>query len=189
MQANAYFLTTFGTDTSAPRWPFGLNLLAFCLKSVFCAWRSGPPAAGGGLRENCHLGAFFFPRASLFSTFLWTLARSSRAFLFVIVIFRVGRPFSCFPPGRPSMRWVGPKIAALQLAPVRAAGCCRGLHVRLAWRSSFFVFTPLHACRLSGQPFFSACFPLFPTSTRKCVCVCVCVCEPFFFRADALRIS
>ena len=60
-------------------------------------------------------------------------------------------------------------------SPVRAAGC-RGLHVRLAWRSLFFVFTPLHACRPSGQPFFSACFPLFPTSTRKCECVCVCVC-------------
>ena len=85
MQANAHFLTTFGTDTSAPRWPFGLNLLAFCLNSVFCAWRSGPPAAGVGLRENCHLGAFFFPRASLFSTFLRTLARSACVFLSVIV--------------------------------------------------------------------------------------------------------
>ena len=124
---NAYFLNKFGTDTSAPRWPFGLNLLAFCLNSGFFVWRSGPPAAGVGLRENCHLGAFFFLRASLFSTFLRTLARSSRAFLFVIVIFRVGRPFSCFLPGRPSMRWVGPELAALQLAPVRAAGCCRGL--------------------------------------------------------------
>ena len=39
-----------------------------------------------GLRENCHLGAFFFLRASLFSTFLRTLARSSRAFLLVIVL-------------------------------------------------------------------------------------------------------
>ena len=127
MPPHAYFLTKFGTDTSAPRWPFGLNLLAFCLNSGFFVWRSGPPAAGVGLRENCHLGACFFLRASLFSTFLRTLARSSRAFLFIIVIFRVGRPFSCFPPGRPSMRWVGPKIASLRLAPVRAARCRRGL--------------------------------------------------------------
>ena len=70
--------------------------------------------------------------------------------------------------GRPQDR----RSAAGSSAPVRDAGCCRGLHVRLAWRSLFFVFTPLHACRLSDQPFFSACFPLFPTSTRKCVCVC-----------------
>ena len=60
-------------------------------------------------------------------------------------------------------------------SPVRAAGC-RGLHVRRAWRSLFFVFTLLHACRLSGQPSFSACFPAFLDGDSKvCVCVCVCV--------------
>ena len=56
-------------------------------------------------------------------------------------------------------------------SPVRAAGC-RGLHVRRAWRSLFFVFTLLLACRPSGQPSFSACFSAFLD-----VCVCVCVCE------------
>ena len=61
-------------------------------------------------------------------------------------------------------------------SPVRAAGC-RGLHVRRAWRSLFFVFTLLHACRLSGQPSFSACFSAFLDGDSKvCVCVCVCVC-------------
>ena len=85
--------------------------------------------------------------------------------------FPVGRPFSCSSAGRPSLRWVGLKNASLQPAPVRAApvraACCRGLRVRRAWRSLFFVFIPSHACRPSGQPFFSACFRVFPTSTRK----------------------
>ena len=51
---HASFLTKFGTDTSAPRGPFGLNLRAlraFCLNSGFFVWRSGPPAAGVGLRK------------------------------------------------------------------------------------------------------------------------------------------
>ena len=90
--------------TSAPRWPFGLNLLAFCLNSGFFVWRSGPPAAGVGLRENCHLGAFFFQRASLFSHFLRTLARSSRACLLVIV-------FSWLAVHFPVLRRVGSACA------------------------------------------------------------------------------
>ena len=72
--------------------------------------------------------------------------------------------------GRPQER-----LAAA--APVRAAGC-RGLHVRRAWRSLFFVFTLLHACRPSGQPSFSACFSAFPDGDSK---VCVCVCANFAF--------
>ena len=42
------------------------------------ASKTPPPEIG-------RLGALFFPRASLFSNFLRTLARSSRAYLFVIV--------------------------------------------------------------------------------------------------------
>ena len=45
------------------------------------------------------------------------------------------------------------KTASLQPAPVRAApvraACCRGLRVRRAWRSLFFIFIPSHACRPS----------------------------------------
>ena len=93
--------------------------------------------------------------------------------------FPVGRPFSCSSAGRPSLRWVGLKTASLQPAPVRAApvraACCRGLRVRRAWRSLFFVFIPSHACRPSGQPFFSSGFRVFPMLTCKCVCVCVSV--------------
>ena len=43
---------------------------AVCLNSVVVVQRSGSPAAGMGLREKCVLGAVFFPRASLFSSFL-----------------------------------------------------------------------------------------------------------------------
>ena len=131
-----------------------------------------------GLRENCHLGAFFFLRASLFSSFPRTLARSSRAFLFVIVIFRVGRPFSCFLPGRPSMRWVGPKFAALQLAPVRVVDCCRGLAACPPSLVELIFCRHAVACLSSiGPTLFSAYFSAFPDGDSK-VCVCVCVCVP-----------
>ena len=97
--------------------------------------------------------------------------------------FPVGRPFSCSSAGRPSLRWVGLKTASLQPAPVRAApvraACCRGLRVRRAWRSLFFVFVPSHACRPSGQPFFSNGFRIFPMPTRKCVCGPLCFPVPF----------
>ena len=128
-------------------------------------------------------GCRLFPARFLFSAFLRRLAQTSRAISFVIVCnccFSVGRPFSCSTAGRPSLRWVGLKTASLQPAPVRAApvraACCRGLRVRRAWRSLFFVCIPSHACRSSGQPFFSHGFRVFPMLTRKCVCVCVCVC-------------
>ena len=112
---HASFLTKFGTDTSAPRWRFGLNLRAFCLNSGFFVWRSGPPAAGVGLRGNCHLGALFFLRASLFSHFLRTLARSSRACLLVIA-------FSWLAVHFPSLRRVGSACAGSAPRPLSAAG-------------------------------------------------------------------
>ena len=140
-----------------------------------------------GLRENCHLGAFFFPRASLFSTFLRTLARSAGAIV-RNCHFLVGRPFSCSPPGRPSMRWVGPKIASLQLLPCvpRAAGGCMSAELGGAYfLSSLCCMLVVHR---ANYPF-PHVFPLFLTATRKCVCVCVCVCVShtfpfisFFFR-------
>ena len=45
-------------------------------------------------------------------------------------------------------------------------------------RRSVCIFIQLHACSLSGQPSFSACFSAFPDGDSKvCVCVCVCVCD------------
>ena len=175
MPPHAYFLTKFGTDTSAPRWPFGLNLLAFCLNSGFFVWRSGPPAAGVGLRENCHLGAFFFPRASLFSTFLRTLARSSRAFLFVIVLFRVGRPFSCFPPsifmfaqhalGRPQDR--------LSAASSRASRVLQGAACPPSLAELIFCLHSVACLSSIGPTFLFRMF--FRFSRRRLESVCVCV--------------
>ena len=58
--------------------------------------------------------------------------------------FLVGRSFSCSPTGRPSLRWVGPKTASLQLAPVRAApvraaaGGCASAELGGAYFSSSF---------------------------------------------------
>ena len=53
------------------------------------------------------------------------------------------------------------------------ASVCVCVCVCVCERSLFFVFIPSHACRPSGQPFFSECFRLFPTSTRECFCLCI----------------
>ena len=174
MPPNAYFLTKFGTDTSAPRWPFGLNLLAFCLNSGFFVWRSGPPAAGVGLRENCHLGAFFFPRASLFSTFLRTLARSARALLFVIAIFWLVVHFHV-------LLRVGPACAGSAPRPPRCSfsRACRGLQGAACPPSVAELIFCLHsvACLSSiGPTFLFRMFSRFSRRRLESVCVCVCVC-------------
>ena len=155
----------------------------------FCCRRPAvrPPGGRGGapckLSSGCHL----FPARFLVFCFSSEACSLVARNIVRTCHFLVGRPFSCSATGRLSLRWVGPKPASLQLAPVRAApvraACCRVLRVRRAWRSLFFIFIPSHACRLSGQPFFSACFRLFPTSTRKFVCVCVCFAHPHPTRA------
>ena len=93
----------------------------------------------------------------------------------------VGRPFSCFPPGRPSMRWVGPKFAALQLAPVRVVDCCRGLAAcPPSWVELIFCRHAVACLSSIGPTLFSAYFSAFPDGDSKvCVCVCVCVCSLF----------
>ena len=160
---NAYFLTKFGTDTSSPRWPFGLNLLAFCLNFVVFVRRSGPPAAGVGLRENCHLGAFFFLRASLFSAFLRTLALSSRAFVFVIVIFGLAIRFHVLLRAGPACAGSAPRsprCSWLLCEPRAAAGGCMsvergGAHFLSSFRCMLVVSRAnpsfLHVFRFSRR--------------------------------------
>ena len=62
-------------------------LVGFLPKFWFLRLAVRPAGGRGGAPEIGLLGALFFPRASLFSNFLRTLARSSRAYLFVIVSF------------------------------------------------------------------------------------------------------
>ena len=95
-------------------------------------------------------------------------------------LFLVGRPFSCSPAGRLSMRWVGPSSASLRLAPV-CSRVRRGLLQRASCMSAELGgahFLSSFSCMLvvsrANHPF-QHVFPLFPTATRKCVCVCVCV--------------
>ena len=179
MPPNAYFLTKFGTDTSAPRWPFGLNLLAFCLNSGFFVWRSGPPAAGVGLRENCHLGAFFFPRASLFSAFLRTLALSSRALLFAVVIFWLAVLFHVrfrAGPARAGSAPGSPLCSSLPCVPWAAQGCRGCMSAGLGGAYFLSSFRCMLVVPRANHPFQH----VFGFSRRRresvCVCVCVCVC-------------
>ena len=116
-------------------------------------------------------GCRLFPARFLFSAFLRRLAQSSRAISLVLVVFRLVVHFHVLPRAGPASSGSASRpLLCRQHAPVRAA-CCRGLRVRRAWRRLFFVFIPSHAYRPSGQPFFSACFRVFPTSTRQCVCL------------------
>ena len=80
-----------------------------------------------GLRAHCRLGAFFFPRASLFSAFLRTLALSSRAFVFVIVIFGLAVHFHVLPRAGPAGAGSAPRsprCSWLLCEPRAAAGGC-----------------------------------------------------------------
>ena len=81
-----------------------------------------------------------------------------------------------FSSGRASMRWVGPKIASLRLAPVRAASCRRGLASCMSAElggahflssSSYMLVVP------RANLHFQHGFPLF---RRRLVSVCLCVC-------------
>ena len=174
MPPNAYFLTTFGTDTSALRWPFDLNLVACCLNSVFFVWRSGPPAAGVGLRENCHLGAFVFPRASLFSAFLRTLALSARALLSVIAIFWLAVHFHVLLRVGPACAGSAPRSPRCSLLPCepRAAGGCMSAELGGAYLlSSFRCMLVVPRANHSFQHVFR-----FSRRRLESVCVCVCVC-------------
>ena len=96
-------------------------------------------------------------------------------------LFLVGRPFSCSPAGRLSMRWVGPSSASLRLTPV-CSRVRRGLLQRASCMSAglggahfLSSFRGILVVPRANHPFLHV-FPLFPTATRKCVCVCVCVC-------------
>ena len=87
-----------------------------------------------------------------------------------------------FSSGRPSMRWVGPTIASLRLAPVRAASCRRGLASCMSAElggahflssSSYMLVVP------RANLHFQHDFPLFRRRLESvCVCVCVCVLAP-----------
>ena len=75
------------------------------------------------------------------------------------------------------MRWVGPKFAALQLAPVRVVDCCRGLAAcPPSWVELIFCRHAVACLSSIGPTLFSAYFSAFPDGDSKvCVCVCVCV--------------
>ena len=152
--------------------------MCVCVCVCVCfVWRSGPPAAGVGLRENCHLGAFFFPRASLFSTFLRTLARSSRAFLFVIVIFGLAVHFHVLLRAGPACAGSAPRspLCSLLLCEPRAAGGCMSAELGGAYLLfSFSCMLVVPRANRSFQHVFG-----FSRRRREIVCVCVCVCVRF----------
>ena len=104
-------------------------LVAVCLNSVVFVRRSGPPAAGVGLREKCRLGAVLLPRASLFSAFLRTLALSSRAIMFVIVIFWLAVHFHVLLRAGPACAGSAPRspLCGLLLCEPRAVCMSAGL--------------------------------------------------------------
>ena len=126
-----------------------------------------------GLRGNCHLGVFFFPRASFFSTFLRTLARSARALLFVIAIFwlavhfhvllRVGPACAGSAPRSPRCSW-------LLCEPRAAAGGCMSVERGGAHFSSSF------RCMLVVSRANPSFLHVFRFSRRRLESVCVCVC-------------
>merc|ERR1712078_603238 len=74
---------------------------------------------------------------------------------------------------------VGPKFAALQLAPVRVVDCCRGLAAcPPSWVDLIFCRHAVACLSSIGPTLFSAYFSAFPDGDSKvCVCVCVCVCD------------
>ena len=138
-----------------------------------------------GLRGNCHLGAFFFPRASFFSTFLRTLARSARALLFVIAIFWLVVHFHV-------LLRVGPACAGSAPRSPRCSfsRACRGLQGAACLPCLAELIFCLHsvACLSSIGP--TLLFRMFSAfsdvDSKVCVCVCVCVCViwvPTFSRA------
>ena len=171
MPPHAYFLTKFGTDTFVPKGRFGLNLLAFCLNSGCFVWRPGPPAAGVGFRGNCHLGAFFFPRASFFSTFLRTLARSARAYLLVIVFSWLVVHFLVLRRVGSACAGSAPRSPRCSLLPLpcepRAAGGCMSAELGGAnFFSSLSCMLVVHRANPS--------FPhVFRFSRRRLESVCV----------------
>ena len=137
--------------------------------------RSGPPAAGVGLRENCHLGAYVFSRASLFSAFLRTLALSARALLFVIAIFWLAVHFHV-------LLRVGPACAGSAPRSPRCSfsRACRGLQGAACPPCLAELIFCLHsiACLSSlGPTILFSMFSAFPdVDSKVCVCMCVCVC-------------
>ena len=152
--------------------------MAVCLNFVVFVRRSGRPAAGVGLRENCHLGAFVFPRASLFSAFLRTLALSARALLFVIAIFWLAVHFHVLLRVGPACAGSAPRSPRCSLLPLpcepRAAGGCMSAELGGA-----YFLSSLH-CMLVVPRANHSFQHVFRFSRRRlesvCVCVCVCVC-------------
>ena len=128
--------------------------------------------------ENCHLGAFVFPRASLFSAFLRTLALSARALLFVIAIFWLAVHFHVLLRVGPACAGSAPRSPRCSLLPCepRAAGGCMSAELGGA-----YFLSSLH-CMLvvpRANHSFQHVFRFFRRRLESvCVCVCVCVfCE------------
>ena len=136
--------------------------------------------------------------------FLWvpSFSRARRSFLLFLGRLLCRRARYCpslffsgwssifmFSSGRASMRWVGPTIASLRLAPVRAASCRRGLASCMSAElggahflssSSYMLVVP------RANLHFQHDFPLFRRRLESvCVCVCVCLVTSSFSLAPA----